>query len=96
MDLPAALEGVHNVFHVFQLKKYLRVPTEKALLEGLDVQEDLTYRERPFRVFEEVERRTKNRVIKFLKVQWTNHIEDKATWERKDHLRADYPSFFSE
>ena len=65
-------------------------------MESLDVQEDLTYREHPVRILEEAERRTRNRAIKFLKVQWSNHSEDEATWEREDRLRADYPSFFSE
>ena len=96
LELPAALEGVHDVFHVSQLKKCLRVPTEEAPLETLDVQEDLTYREHPVRILDETERRTRNRSIKFLKVQWSNHPEDEATWEREDRLRADYPSFFSE
>ena len=44
LELPAALEGVHDVFHVSQLKKCLRVPTEETPLETLDVQEDLTDR----------------------------------------------------
>ena len=63
LELPTALEGVHDVFHVSQLKKCLRIPTEEALLESLDVQEDLTYKERPFRILEEAERRTRNRAI---------------------------------
>ena len=96
LELPATLEGVHDVFHVSNLKKCLRVPTEEAPLENLDVQENLTYREHPVRILEEAERRTRNRAIKFLKVQWSNHSEDEATWEREDRLRADYPSFFSE
>src|SRR3954462_9519438 len=29
----------------------------------------------------------------FLKVQWSHHSEKEATWERENHLRADYPSF---
>ena len=28
------------------------------------------------------------------KVQWSNHSEDEATWEREDHLRKEYPSLF--
>ena len=65
-------------------------------METLDVQEDLTYREHPVRILEEAERRTRNRVIKFLKVQWSNHSVDEATWEREGRLRADYPYFFPE
>jgi hypothetical protein len=28
------------------------------------------------------------------KVQWSNHAEDEATWEREDELKADYPDLF--
>jgi hypothetical protein len=37
LELPPSLSGVHDVFHVSQLKKCLRVPEEQAPLEGLDV-----------------------------------------------------------
>ncbi|WVZ75517.1 hypothetical protein U9M48_023562 [Paspalum notatum var. saurae] len=47
LELPPSLSGVHDVFHVSQLKKCLRLPEEQAPLEGLEVQEDLTYTEHP-------------------------------------------------
>jgi hypothetical protein len=47
LSLPEDLSVVHDVFHVSQLKKCLRVPEEKLLVEGLEVQEDLTYIEKP-------------------------------------------------
>jgi hypothetical protein len=28
------------------------------------------------------------------KVQWSNHAEDEATWEREDELKEDYPDLF--
>ena len=60
----------------------------------LDLREDLSYPEFPARILDEAERRTRNKAIKFLKVQWSNHSEDKATWERGDRLREEYPTFF--
>ena len=69
MELPQSLAGVHNVFHVSQLKKCLRVPTEEANLEQIEIQEDLTYVEKPIRIVETDERRTRNRVIRFCKVK---------------------------
>ena len=39
LKLPAALEGLHDVFHVSQLNECLRVLTEEAPLETFDVQE---------------------------------------------------------
>ncbi|WVZ89419.1 hypothetical protein U9M48_035831 [Paspalum notatum var. saurae] len=37
LELPSNLSGIHDVFHVSQLKKCLRVLEEQAPLEGLDV-----------------------------------------------------------
>ncbi|WVZ70892.1 hypothetical protein U9M48_019521 [Paspalum notatum var. saurae] len=37
LELPLSLSGVHDVFHVSQLKKCLRVPEEQAPLEDLNV-----------------------------------------------------------
>jgi hypothetical protein len=64
LDLPPNLSGVHDVFHVSQLKKCLRVPEEQAPLEGLEVQEDLTYTEHPVKILETSERVTRNKKIR--------------------------------
>jgi hypothetical protein len=45
LELPPQLSDVHDVFHVYQLKKCLRVPKEQMPLEELQVGEDLTYQE---------------------------------------------------
>jgi hypothetical protein len=45
LELPDSLSDVHNVFHVSQLKKCLRVPEEQLPMEELSVQGDLTYTE---------------------------------------------------
>jgi len=60
----------------------------------LELQEDLSYQEYPIRIVDQAECRTYQKSIKFLKVQWSNHSEDEATWERKDRLREEYPSLF--
>ena len=95
LELPTDLSGVHDVFHVSQLKKCLRVPEEQAPLEGLDVQEDLTYTEHPLKILATSERVTRNRKIKMCRVQWSHHTEDEATWEREDELRNTYPDLFA-
>jgi hypothetical protein len=79
LELPPNLSGVHDVFHVSQLKKCLRVPEEQAPLEGLEVQEDLTYTEHPVKILETSERVTRNKKIKMCRVQWSHHTEDEAT-----------------
>jgi hypothetical protein len=37
---------------------------------------------------------TRNSVIQMCKVQWSNHAEDEATWEREDELKAEFQIFF--
>nr|CAD39399.2 OSJNBb0089K24.9 [Oryza sativa Japonica Group] len=95
LELPQSLEGVHNVFHVSQLKKCLRVPTKEANPEQIEIQEDLTYIEKTIRILETDERRTRNRVIRFCKVQWSNHSEEEATWEQEDELKSAHPHLFA-
>nr|CAE04799.1 OSJNBb0018J12.12 [Oryza sativa Japonica Group] len=47
LELPSNMLGIHNVFHVSQLKKCLRVPEEQASPDHIEIQEDLTYVEKP-------------------------------------------------
>ena len=41
LELPAEMSGIHDVFHVSQLKKYLKVPEEQIPMEVMDLQLDL-------------------------------------------------------
>ena len=83
------------MFHVSQLKKCLRLPNEVVAPDTLDLQPDLSYVEFSLRILERAERKLRNRVIKFHKVQWSDHTEDEATWEHEEKLQADYPELFS-
>ena len=60
--------------------------------EVLELQQDLSYKEHPVCILDQAERRTRQKTIKFLKVQWSNHSEDDATWECEDRLRDEYPA----
>ncbi|WVZ63320.1 hypothetical protein U9M48_012961 [Paspalum notatum var. saurae] len=95
LELPPNLSGVHDVFHVSQLKKCLRVPEKQAPLEDLNVQEDLTYTEHPVKILETSERITRNKRIKMCRVQSSHHTEKEATWEREDEMRKAYPDLFA-
>jgi len=94
LELPDSLSGVHDVFHVSQLKKCLRVPEEQIPLEELTMKDDLTYEEFPVKILETAERVTRSRIIKMCKVQWNRYSEAETTWEREDELRNTYPQLF--
>jgi hypothetical protein len=94
LELPPQLSDVHDVFHVSQLKKCLRVPKEQLPMEELDQGCDLTYSERPIKILDIAERVTHSKVIKMCMVQWSHHTGDEATWEHEEEIRADYPKLF--
>jgi hypothetical protein len=88
LELPDSFSDVHDVFHVSQLKKCLRVLEEQLPMEKLKVKEDLTYSEYPVRILETSRRITRSEVINMCKVQCSHHSEDEATRGREDELRS--------
>jgi hypothetical protein len=94
LELPPQLSEVHDVFHISQLKKCLRVPEEQLSMEYLNLGGDLTYSKRPIKILDNAEQVTRSKAIKMCKVQWSDHTEDEATWEHEEELRADYPDLF--
>jgi hypothetical protein len=93
LELPDHLADVHNVFHVSQLKKCLRIPKEQLPMEDLSVQDDLTYTEYPIKIIDTLTRVTRSKVIKMCKVQWSHHGEDEATWKEKKSCEYIFPTF---
>jgi hypothetical protein len=75
LELPPQLSDVHDVFHVSQLRKCLRVSEEQMPLEELQVGEDLTYQEYPVKILDTSEKVTRNNRYRMCKVQWSNHTE---------------------
>jgi hypothetical protein len=55
LELPPQLSDVHDVFHVSQLKKCLRVAEEQLPMEELDLGGDLSYSEKPIRILDMAE-----------------------------------------
>ena len=87
-ELPEGLSGVHDVFHVSQLKKchaeMADIPLRDTVpLEAIQLDDNLTYEEKPVKIFEYASRVTHSKVIKFCKVQLSHRTEDEATWERE-------------
>jgi hypothetical protein len=64
-------------------------------VEGLEVQEDLTYEEKPTHILETADRVTRRNTIRMCKVRWGHQPEEEATWEREDDLKAKYPKLFA-
>jgi hypothetical protein len=96
LQLPEYMKGVHNVFHVSMLRKYLPDPEHKIDLESITVQQDLTLESRPVRILESSECVMRRRTIKYVRVLSTNQTEHEATWELEEQMRKKYPELFED
>ena len=93
LELPSQLSGIHDVFHISQLKKCLRARKEQLPLVELNIRDYLSFSE-PIRILETSERVTQNKRVKMCKVQWKHYSEKEATWEREDDLKIEFPHLF--
>jgi hypothetical protein len=93
VELPARLPRVHNVFHVSQLKRCLKPPTNVVIKDTIPLEPDLTYKAYPIKILDQQDRVTRNKTTQFHKIQWNDHSEDEAMWEHEEFLRSNYPEF---
>jgi hypothetical protein len=95
LKLPSKLSTIHNVFHISQLKKCVRVLIEVLIEPEVEIEPDLTYQEQPIKVLDHRSRSTRSQTLKMYRVKWSNHTEEEATWETEDFLSKNYPEFLS-
>jgi hypothetical protein len=86
LKIPPSLAGVIDIFHVSQLKKCFKAPVDVVLPEVAPLESDLTYPEHPIKILDQKSRVTRRKLIKFYKIQWSNHTVEEATWESEDFL----------
>jgi hypothetical protein len=93
LDLPPSLAGLHDIFHMLQLKKCLKAPVNVVWPEVTMLEVDLLYPENPIKVLDQKDHVMRCKTIKFFKIQWNNHSKEEATWESEDFLRSRHPDF---
>ena len=79
LELPPSLSRIHDVFHVSMLKKYYPDPTHIVQPEEIQIDETLTYEERPVRVLDRKVKELRNKQIPLVKILWKNHGVEEAT-----------------
>ncbi|XP_028063485.1 uncharacterized protein LOC114266764 [Camellia sinensis] len=80
------MEHMHNVFHVSILRDYLRDPLLVIEPTHALLKDDYTYEERQIQIVNRRIKRLRNKRISFVKVDWRNHRETYATWEKEEDM----------
>ncbi|GJS19051.1 putative reverse transcriptase domain-containing protein [Tanacetum coccineum] len=95
LDLPGELNGVHDTFHVSNLKKCLAYPTLQVPLDEIRVDAKLNFMEEPMEILEREFKKLKRSRIAIVKVRWNSKCGPEFTWEREDQMKLKYPRLFS-
>lgn len=94
LALPPSYGHVHNVFHVSMLRKYQHDDANVMNMEEPNLNVDLTYAEQPIEVLEYQTKHMKNKMVPMVRVAWTHHRDEDATWELEEEMRRDFPELF--
>jgi len=94
LKLPIELAPVHPVFHISMLKKCIGDPVSILPLEGLGVNENLSYEEVPVEILDRQVKKLRNKEVASVKVLWRNHLVEGATWEAEADMKSRYPHLF--
>jgi hypothetical protein len=57
----------------------MKVHVDVVLPEVTPLEADLTYAKHPIKTLEQKDHVTRPKIVKFFKVQWSNHSEEEAT-----------------
>jgi hypothetical protein len=93
LRLPTQLTAIHDVFHISQLKKCIKVPTEVIEQQAIEIEPDLSYIEQPLQILDSKKRSTRRKKIKMYKILWDHHTAEEATWETEDYLQKNSSIF---
>ena len=68
LALPPELQGIHDVFHVSNLRRYTPDPDHVIPYEPMQLKENLTYIEEPLKIIDRMDRVLRNMTIPYVKV----------------------------
>ncbi|XP_021770729.1 uncharacterized protein LOC110734911 [Chenopodium quinoa] len=78
----------------YELRRYIPDKSHVLQPETIELDQSLTYEERPLKILDSKVCSTRNKEVKIVKVLWSNQEYEEATWEAEHEMRKKYPEFF--
>ncbi|GJS10828.1 putative reverse transcriptase domain-containing protein [Tanacetum coccineum] len=95
LELPDKLRGIHNTFHVSNLKRCFVNDDVVIPLDEVQLDNKLHFIEEPVEIMDREVKRLKQSRIPIIKVRWNSRRGPEFTWEREDFFRSKYPHLFA-
>ena len=92
VKLPDWLPGVHDVFHISQLRKHVHDPdliVEEAAQQDIEITPELAVRREPLKIIGKETKELRNKKVHLVKVQWSGDPRD-CTWETEESIQKAY------
>ncbi|GJT01828.1 putative reverse transcriptase domain-containing protein [Tanacetum coccineum] len=93
-ELPDELRGIHNTFHVSNLKKCMADENLIIPLEEIQLDDKLHIIEEPVKIMDHEVKQLKQSRIPIIKVRWNSRRGLEFTWEREDYFRPNIRIFY--
>ncbi|GJW99368.1 hypothetical protein Tco_0183282 [Tanacetum coccineum] len=87
LELPPKPRGIHDVFHVSNLKKNLTDKTLVVPLEELHITDELQFIDKPLKIMDHWVKRPKHSRIPIVKVRWNSQRGLEFTRKREDKIK---------
>ena len=94
LALPPNMLGVHEVFHVSILRRYIPDPAHVVDWGQIEIDTDGTFEEGPVCIVDSCDRVLRRKTVRLVGVLWQHCGVEESTWEREDMMRATYPFLF--
>nr|GEX77216.1 putative reverse transcriptase domain-containing protein [Tanacetum cinerariifolium] len=95
LHLPQQFIGIHDTFHVSNLKKCLADVNLHVPLKETKIVEGLCFVEEPIEVMDRDVKKLKKSKIPIVKVRWNSQRGPNFSWERDDEMKSKYPQLFT-
>ncbi|KAM0017120.1 putative nucleotidyltransferase, Ribonuclease H [Helianthus debilis subsp. tardiflorus] len=94
LRLPEEMAGIHDVFHVSNLKKCLADESLIVPLKDIEVNEQLKFVEKPLQIEDRKIKNLKHKRLVLVKVKWDSKRGPEYTWELESEMKKKYPHLF--
>ncbi|GKD55736.1 putative reverse transcriptase domain-containing protein [Tanacetum coccineum] len=88
------LSGIHDTFHVSNLKKCLADIDLHVPLDELKIDDNLCFVEEPLEILNREVKSLKQSRIPIIKVRWNSRRGPEFTWESEEEIKRKYPHLF--